>query len=83
MSIPKDTEELLLLFVNQLMAAVGDVVEHEDCGVLDLGHIFSDLEVQQGIAAEAEVHDLPVQDTGKDVRKSHAGTVGAASLKDA
>ena len=83
MGITQDPEELLLPLVDKLMAAVGDVVEHEDCGILDLGHQFSYFIIQQGVAAEAKVHDLPVQDTGKDVRKSHAGTVGAASLKDA
>ena len=59
--VTHDAEELLPLFPDEVIVGVRDVVENKDCRVLDGGHQFGYFQVEQGVAAEAQVDNLAVE----------------------
>ena len=83
MGVAEDAEEGFPLLFDELRRTVRGLIQHEHARIRRGGHPAGDFRIEEGIAAEAEIDDLPIQAAGQDVRVSHPGTAGAAALKDA
>ena len=81
--VTQNAVELFSAGLNLVRHSVGNVIQHKYGGVLDAGHKFCNLQIQEGVAAEAQIDDGAVKAAGQDIGVGHTRTGGTATLQDA